>query len=181
MADISHKKRTPSRFLIENIGLLPPKGRVLDIAMGRGRNSIYLAEIGFQVEGVDISPQAVESAMESARESGVEIDGLVADLEGDYRIAKDAYDVIVCFNYLQRSLIPDIKNGTREGGVVVYETFNIDQTQFGKPRNPDHLLKHNELPDIFRDFRCLRYHEGITDGRKSVAGIVAVKSERAKT
>jgi 2-polyprenyl-3-methyl-5-hydroxy-6-metoxy-1,4-benzoquinol methylase len=175
MADISHKKRAPSRFLIENIGLLPPKGRVLDIAMGRGRNSIYLAERGYKVEGVDISSQAIESAMESARDAGVEIDGLVADLEGDYRIAKGAYDVIICFNYLQRSLIPDIKNGIRKGGLVVYETFNIDQAQFGKPRNPAHLLRHNELLDMFSDFRCLQYHEGVIEDQKAVASIVAEK------
>ena len=54
-----HKKcHEPSQFLAENSHLLP-RGRVLDIAMGSGRNSIYLATLGFEVEGVEISAEAV--------------------------------------------------------------------------------------------------------------------------
>ena len=82
---------------------------------------------------------------------------------------------IICFNYLQRSLIPQIKKGIRSGGMVVYETFIVDQAQFGRPRNPDHLLKHNELLDMFREFRCLRYREGILEERKAVASLIAQK------
>ena len=80
--------------------------------------------------------------------------------------------MIICFNYLQRSLMPQIKEGVRRGGMVVYETFIVDQARFGRPRNPDHLLGHNELLDMFRDFYCLRYREGIM-GEKAVASIVA--------
>jgi tellurite methyltransferase len=162
----------PAQFLVENIELLP-KGRALDVAMGGGRNAIYLARMGFEVEGVDLSAEAVRSALESARRVGVTIRAQIADLEGDYCIKEDAYDVIVCFNYLQRSLIPQIKDGLRKGGMVVYETFIIDQAQFGKPRNPDYLLKYNELLDMFRDFRCLRYREGVMPGPKAIASIVA--------
>lgn len=165
----------PARFLVENIALLP-KGRVLDVAMGNGRNAIYLARLGFAVEGVDISAESVNSALEAARKAGVTIRAQVADLEGGYTIKKAAYDLIICFNYLQRSLLPQIKAGLRKGGVVVYETFLVDQAQFGKPQNPDFLLKYNELLDIFRDFRILRYHEGIIEGKKAIAGIVAQKS-----
>ncbi|MDY6971343.1 MAG: methyltransferase domain-containing protein [Thermodesulfobacteriota bacterium] len=167
----------PSQFLAENIELLP-KGRVLDVAMGIGRNAIHLASMGFQVEGVDISPEAVKAALELARKSGVNLDARVADLESHYLIDRDVYDVIICFNYLQRSLIQQIKDGLRSGGMIVYETFIVDQAQFGKPKNPDYLLKHNELLDMFRDFRCLRYREGIIDNRKAIAGIIAEKGDR---
>ena len=164
----------PSGFLVENIGLLP-RGLALDVAMGNGRNAIYLAQHGFTVQGVDRSVEAVRTAGAAARAAGVKVAARVADLEGDYRLKKDAYDVIICFNYLQRSLVPSLKAGLRRGGMVVYETFIIDQAQFGHPRNPDHLLKHNELLDMFRELRCLRYREGIIGGRKAVAGIVAEK------
>ena len=164
----------PAQFLVENVALLP-KGQALDVAMGAGQNAIYLAKMGFDVEGVDISPEAVNSALESARTAGVSIIAKVADLEGAYRIEKDAYDVIICFSYLQRSLMPQIKDGLRQGGMVVYETFIVDQAQFGKPRNPEYLLKHNELLEIFRDFRCLRYREGIFEGHKAIASIIAQK------
>lgn len=164
----------PAKFLVENIEFLP-KGRALDVAMGAGRNAIYLARMGFDVEGVDMSPEAVNAALESARKAGVTIRAKVVDLEKNYHVEKNAYDVIICFNYLQRSLIPQIKNGLRKRGMVVYETFIVDQVQFGKPRNPDYLLKHNELLNMFSDFRCLRYCEGIIEGRKAIASIIAEK------
>jgi SAM-dependent methyltransferase len=174
MTDIDKKGDRPARFLVENIELLP-RGRALDLAMGTGRNAIYLSQMGFEVEGVDVSAEAVNSADERARRSGVLIKGQVADLENRYRIEKQAYDVITCFNYLQRSLIPQIIDGLRTGGMVVYETFIVDQARFGKPKNPDHLLKHNELLDTFRDLRCLRYREGIIENRKAIASIIAEK------
>jgi tellurite methyltransferase len=164
----------PSQFLVDNVELLP-KGRVLDVAMGSGRNALYLAKLGFEVEGVDISAEAVDNAVAFAGQNNIDLNAEVRDLEKNYRIEKGRYDIIICFNYLQRSLMPQIKEGLRTGGMVVYETYLIDQPRFGKPRNPDYLLKHNELLDIFRGFRCLRYREGIIENRKAVAGIVAKK------
>jgi SAM-dependent methyltransferase len=143
--------------------------------MGEGRNAIYLAQNGFQVEGVDISAGAVEKALGAARAAGVTIEARVADLEGGYEIKREAYDVIICFNYLQRSLIPQIKGGLKKGGVVVYETFTLAQRQFGRPRNPDFLLEPGELRRMFEDFECLRYREGVVEGPKAIASIVARK------
>ena len=174
MIHVNDVSGTPAQFLVDNIELLP-KGRALDIAMGAGRNAIYLAKVGFEVEGVDISPEAVSAAIESAEESGVMIKAQVADLEKAFHIKEDAYDVIVCFNYLQRSLIPEMKSGLRRGGMIVYETYIVDQAQFGKPKNPDYLLKHNELLGMFRELRCLRYREGIFEGSRAIAGIIAQK------
>ena len=164
----------PARFLQDNIMLLP-KGRVLDVAMGKGSNAVFLAKMGYDVEGVDISPDAVTDALEEARRAKVTIKAEVADLESEYVIRKSAYDVIICFRYLQRSLIPQIKNGLRKGGMVVYETFTVDQARFGRPKNPDYLLKHNELLDMFREFRCLHYWEGILENHSAVAQILAEK------
>jgi tellurite methyltransferase len=167
-------KDEPARFLVENIDLLP-KGRVLDIAMGDGRNAIYLASLGFKAEGIDISQENTDKALAAARDINVAIKAHVVDLEKDPYIQRGAYDVIICFRYLQRSLFPYIKNGLKEGGVVVYETYTIDQLQFGKPKNPDFLLRHNELLNLFRDFHCIRYHEGIIYDKKAMAGIIAIK------
>ena len=164
----------PAKFLQDNLMLLP-RGRALDVAMGRGSNAVFLAQMGYEVEGVDISPEAISDALEEAKRAEVIIKAQVADLEGAYVIRKSAYDVIICFRYLQRSLIPQIKNGLRKGGMVVYETFTIDQVRFGRPKNPDYLLKHNELLDMFRDFRCLHYREGILEDRVALAQIIAKK------
>lgn len=177
MNETHHHDMGPSPFLTENLHLLP-KGRALDLAMGTGRNALFLARAGFRVEGVDISPEAVATALKAARDAGVGLSARVVDLEsGDPVIPREAFDVIVCFNYLHRPLFPAIQEGLRVGGVVVVETFIVDQARFGRPRNPDHLLRHNELLHVFRDFRCLRYHEGLMGAKRAVAGIIAEKRE----
>ena len=164
----------PSEFLVEITGLLP-RGRALDVAMGNGRNAIYLATLGFKVEGVDNSRKAIEEALALARKKGVSIKTRVEDLEKIPYFEEGAYDLVICFNYLQRSLMPQMKNWVKPGGMLVYETFIVDHARFGKPRNPDHLLKQNELLHIFRDFRVLRYREGILGGKKAIASILAQK------
>ena len=176
MSDINeHEENSqPSQFLVENIRLLS-QGKALDIAMGAGRNTVFLAKNGFEVEGVDISEEAIRNAQQTARENKVTIQAKAADLENDYRIEINNYNVIICFNYLQRSLISHIKAGLKTGGMIVYETYTIDQPRFGKPHNPNFLLKYNELLDMFRDFRCLRYREGIFDNRKAIASLLAEK------
>jgi len=175
MSHIHDRRHQPSPFLVENIDLLP-KGRTLDLAMGGGRNAVYLAKVGYEAEGIDISREAVDAALELARKTGVHLKAHVQDLEGNIHFDKDAYDVIICFNYLHRPLIPKMKNALRKGGMIVYETYIVDQIRFGRPRNPDHLLKQNELLHIFREFRCLRYREGIIESRKALAGIIAEKA-----
>jgi len=169
-----HQDQEPAQFLVDHIGLLP-KGLVLDVAVGGGRNAVYLAEKGFEVEGVDISEESVQSALQLAARNGVNIRARVADLEKDYRISPDTYDVVICFNYLYRPLIPQIKAGIKKSGMIVYETFIIDQVRFGRPHNPDFLLQYNELLDLFRDFRCLRYREGVFDDSKAIASLIAQK------
>jgi tellurite methyltransferase len=164
----------PAQFLVENIDLLP-RGRALDVAMGSGRNAIYLAKMGFEVEGVDTSREAIEEALERAREEGVSIQTRVEDLEKIPYFDEEAYDLVICFNYLQRSLMPQMKNWVKPSGMLVYETFIIDQVQFGKPHNPDYLLRYNELLHTFRGFRVLRYREGVIEGRKAIASILAQK------
>lgn len=166
-----------SRFLTDNIHLLP-KGRVLDIAAGEGRNSIFFAKHGFQVDAIDISEMGLRKAKKLAREEGVEIKFIKTDLE-NYQIEESAYDVIADFSYLQRDLISQIKRGLRSGGAVIFETYLIDQKELSSgPKNPDYLLEHNELLSFFKGFRVIFYQEGIYGERelkKAIAGIVAVK------
>ncbi len=89
MAHFHERGFEPAQLLVDNIALLP-KGLTLDVAMGAGQNAIYLAKMGFEVEGVDISPEAVSSAMELARNSLVNLRAQVADLERNYNIEKGA-------------------------------------------------------------------------------------------
>jgi len=175
MAHKHHREGKPSSFLVEHVDLLP-KGSVLDVAMGRGRNAVYLARRGFEVEGIDISPEALDAARQLAKTSGVPLTCKMMDLENDVSLPREAFDVIVCFNYLHRPLIPLLKRALRSGGVMVYETYIVDQARFGRPKNPKHLLLHNELLKFFQDFRCIRYREGILEHRKAIAGYIGIKN-----
>lgn len=169
--------KDPIKFLQENVELLT-KGKALVLAMGEGRNAVFLAKNGFDVDGCDISEKAVEKCESLARENGVTLNAFVADLE-EYKIPSGKYDLITCFYYTQRNLIPQIKEGLREGGMVMFETYTIDQLKYGNdapgPKNPDYLLKHNELLDSFRDFHILYYKEGEIAENKSVASLIARK------
>ena len=106
--------KEPSRFLRDNIHLLS-KGRVLDIAAGEGRNAVFFAKHGFQVDAIDISEIGLKKAIRLAGEEGILIKTIQTDLES-YRIEENRYDVIANFYYLQRGLIPQIKKGLKNGG-----------------------------------------------------------------
>ncbi len=169
--------KRPLKFLEEKLGLLV-KGKALVLAMGEGRNAVFLAENGFDVDGCDVSDKAIEKSKLFARERGVTLNAFVADLE-EYKIPANTYDLITCFYYTQIDLIPQIKEALKKGGMVIFETYSIDQLKYGKdapgPKNPAYLLKHNELLDLFRDFHIIFYREGEIAENKSVASLIAQK------
>jgi tellurite methyltransferase len=141
-----------------------------DIRRGR-------AEKGFAVTGIDISPVALEIGARQSREKALAIVWQHADLER-YQLAEGSYDLIVNINYLQRSLMLQIKSALKPGGLIVFESYLIDQASIGHPKNPAYLLAHNELLESFRDCRVLCYREGkFTDGGEPAfrAGIFAQK------
>jgi SAM-dependent methyltransferase len=168
----------PAALLVENLSLLPKGGKALDIAMGTGRNALYLASLGFRVTGIDLSPVAVEKCREKAERLGLPIEALVADLERS-PLPSNEYDLIVNFYYLQRSLTAQIVAALRTGGVLVFESFTIDQLQFDwGPKSPDHLLHPGELREMFAEMETLLYHEGVVQGDrgpKAVASLIARK------
>jgi tellurite methyltransferase len=81
-----------------------PPGKALDIATGKGRNAIFLAERGFDVVGVDISSIALAEAQRWAKEKSLAIAWQQADLE-QIELPALRYDLVLNFNYLQRSLL----------------------------------------------------------------------------
>lgn len=167
----------PSRLLQELIKTLPA-GRALDVASGTGRNAIFLAQLGYHVDAIDSSPVAIEKGRRLADKAGARVNLINADLK-DYTIAEDSYDLIINFNFLERSLIPSMKKGLKKGGAIVFETFTVDQSGIGPPRNLNYLLAHNELLSLFGDLYITFYREGIFDEgerKKALASVVARKS-----
>lgn len=152
-------------------------GRALVLAMGEGQDAVFLAERGFEVEGCDISTVAVEKVRRLASKKGVAVQAFEADLE-DYRLEPDRYDVIVCFNYLQRDLIPRIRAALRIGGTVLMETYTREHKRLGfeGPHRDEFLLNENELLEFFRGFKVVLFRERVVDGKKAVASIIAKKT-----
>lgn len=160
--DAPREDDKPSLFLtsiFEQFGFMLSAGRALDIACGKGRNAVFLAERGFNVVAIDISPVALEEGRRRAEEKSLQISWQQADLEQIER-PEACYDLILNFNYLQRSLVTQIKKSLKVGGYVIFETYLIDQQVIGHPKNPAYLLRHNELLDLFRGLRVFWYREG---------------------
>ena len=170
----------PSSFLTEILSSAPWRivsGRALDVATGRGRNARFLAERGFSVDAMDISEVALQEAQKAAAGKGLAINFIQAELE-QAALPGAAYDLIINFNFLERSLVPKMKNALKLGGHLIFETYLVDQRVLGHPRNPAFLLGHNELLELFRDFRVLYYREGkfVEQGQAAFrAGIFAQK------
>jgi 2-polyprenyl-3-methyl-5-hydroxy-6-metoxy-1,4-benzoquinol methylase len=166
--------KDPSAFLKDHIGKLP-QGRALDIAMGEGRNAVFIAKKGFEVDGVDLSEVALKKARMLARDNKVTINTIEADLN-TYKIPSETYDVILNIDYLQRSLIPQIKKGLKHGGMVVYENYTVKQLENtgGKALQRNFLLDEGELPTLFKDFKIIVYRE-TNDGKDARASLIAQK------
>ena len=139
----------PSECVTRFCPLITPGGRVLDLAAGSGRHSVYLAKLGFSVLAVDRDAAALEVIAQSQPGLAIEIAQL--DLEGSSWPLADRsglFDAVVVTNYLYRpylDLLPDL---LAEGGALIYETFAHGNGAFGKPSNPDFLLQTGELLDF---------------------------------
>jgi SAM-dependent methyltransferase len=162
--------KSPVAFLRDNVSLLP-KGKVLDIAMGEGRNGVFLATQGFEVLGLDISEKGLRKAHDLAKEFNSTIETRVVDLEKT-RLLENEYDVIVMTYYLQRDLFPQIKAALKPGGIVVIETHHVGFSRL-KPEFPrEYLLGTHELWEAFQDFNILAY-EYRDDGKSAHVSILA--------
>lgn len=164
--------KQPIAFLQQNLHLLP-KGKTLDIAMGEGRNGVFLATKGFQVTGLDISDRGLEKARTLAKERGVTITTQVVDLES-HQLEKNAYDVVLCTYYLQRDLFPQIKDALKRGGVAVVETYTMEHQQYRPRFRKEYLLHTNELLELFEGFTIIRY-QLVDNGQAAYASLIARK------
>lgn len=167
----------PAKLLKDYLPLLPI-GKALDVAMGKGRNSIFLASHGFEVTGLERDEESIRICKDEADKAGVKIDARHVDLEDleSYQIEGSAYDVVICFYYLQRNLFSPIKDAIKPQGIIIYETFLIDQhLKTGHPKRREYCFEHNELLKFFPEFRILYYHEGQDSKGTYKAGLVAQK------
>ena len=133
---------------------------MLDLACGHGRHARFLAGRGCRVTAVDVDEACGQSL---ADVPGVEFHK--ADLEsGPWPFAAASFDAIVVVHYLHRPLLPRLAAALAPGALLVYETFARGNERFGRPRNPDFLLRPRELLDAFADLRVLAFEDGVVAG-----------------
>jgi tellurite methyltransferase len=161
-------------WLTDNRDLWPAHGHVLDVACGKGRHALLMAQSRLHVRAIDRDPDAIAELRAEADRQRLPIETGVIDLETDPppRLGELLYDMIVVFNYLHRPLMPAIRAAVKPGGRIFYETFTTRQAERGKPRNPAFLLKDGELRELMAPFAILRSREGDVDGR-FIASVVA--------
>jgi SAM-dependent methyltransferase len=149
----------PSDWVRRFAPLIHEGGRVLDLAAGTGRHTQLLLNMGLRVTAFDRDAGALR------RFAGPECDVRAIDLEAGQ--AYDAvaqlgglYDGIVVTNYLHRPLLRPLTAMLAPAGVLIYETFMVGNERFGRPRNPDFLLRPGELPETFASLTIIAFEQG---------------------
>lgn len=134
----------PSAWVTRFASLIRAGGEVLDFACGSGRHARWLAARDLRVEAVDRDTAALELVQGLA---GVTV--RVADLEaGPWPYGGRSFDAVVVTNYLYRPNLDRLLACVAPAGVLIYETFMQGNERFGKPANPDFLLRPGELSSM---------------------------------
>jgi len=163
----------PAPFLAELLPGLRP-GAAADVASGAGRNAVFMALHGFEVEAWDHDEEALARTRALAARHGVAIRTVVADLERRTPpLPVAAYDLVACFRFLHRPLFGDLERALRPGGALVYETYRLGQERYGRPKQKRFLLADGELARAFPALTVERYEELDPEGGPVTARLLA--------
>ncbi|WP_417228284.1 class I SAM-dependent methyltransferase [Amphritea sp.] len=181
----------PNEFLVEQAYRIP-RGAVLCLAEGEGRNAVYLAQQGYDVYAIDQSAVARDKAMSLATKTGMKIHYDVGDLT-HLQIAPENWSGIVSIfahspSPLRRELHQKVVSGLQPGGVFILEAFSPNQLNsrgLGGPKDPDMLMALHDLKQELAELEliiareCLRpVNEGeLHRGECSVIQLVGIKPD----
>ncbi len=171
----------PATLVKDAEAWLHPPGLVLDVACGAGRNALHLARLGFSVVAVDISWEGLQRLARRARAERLNIYPVHADLER-FALPAGKFDLVVNTRFLLRSLLPKFRNTLKPGGLLVFETFNVDELEvLGGDIRREYALERGELRAAFSEFEILLYEEGVferREGERGLARLVARKRSK---
>lgn len=169
----------PSPFLETWLDRVP-KGRALDVACGAGRNSLRIAEAGFDVDAVDISEVAISQGRAKAERRGLEVTWMVSDLD-DLALPEGKYDLITVIRYVNRGLWPRLVEALAPDGWLLVEHHMKSHAPVAGPPTPDFRLDPQELLAAFGSLRVVFYEEVLETGRDenpyALERLVAVKGD----
>jgi len=157
---------TPSPWVVRWAALIE-RGPVLDVASGGGRHARFLAQRNLEVVAVDREAQVIPGAR-----------FVQADLEdgNPWPFGGQRFGAIVVTNYLHRPLLPTLAASLAEGGVLIYETFMLGNERYGRPSNPNFLLRPGELLQAFAALTVLGFEQGATE-RSVAQRICAIRGD----
>jgi SAM-dependent methyltransferase len=166
----------PSGWVRRFVPLIRNGGQILDLAAGAGRHTRLLLDMGLRVTAIDRDVAALRDF------AGPRCELRVIDLEAgdpDSIIAQlgGGYDGIVVTNYLHRPLLRPLAAALASGGMLIYETFMVGNERFGRPRNPDFLLRPGELLEVFAELTIAAFEQGeIARPRPAVIQRIAARA-----
>lgn len=160
----------PNQFLASQLDLIKPAMRILAVADGEGRNSVWLAQQKAQVHAVEVSPVALDKARALARNCGVTVQYEEADLL-NWRWPEAEYDLVVAI-FIQFAspdqrvpVIAGIRRALKPGGVLILQGYTPKQVEFatGGPSSVENMYTESLLHEWFGDWRIshLREHEDV--------------------
>ncbi len=139
-------------------------GRALDIAAGLGGNALFVAEQGYAVDAVDISPVALQRLNQAARVGDLPVNCIEADLD-TYPIPEETYDLVLIFQFFAPSLMGSIERCLKHGGLLFHSTFNYRHQSLKPEFCPDYLVPRDGLSPFFTELETiLDEPEGGPDG-----------------
>ena len=177
-AEDSYRKTNPVTLLSDWLPKIPV-GKALDVACGAGRNAIFLAEVGFQVDAIDISHEGLQQTAHKATESGLAINCIEHDLDEPYAFTTD-YDLIVVLWYVNLKLIRQLCDCLAPGGFLLCEEHLRSEQEVIGAANPDFRVAPGALADAVSTLEVLLYEEVVAaipeGGQVASARVVARKA-----
>ena len=183
-----HFGTEPNAWLAEHAGMWSPGQRVLCVADGEGRNSVWLARRSLAVDAFDIAPVGVEKARRLAAAQGVTVDYAVADCDGfDWKSGH--YDGVAAIFVqfadppMRERLFANMKRCLRPGGIIVLQGYTPKQLEYGTGGPPfvSHLYTPAMLREAFADLEIVtlrEYEAELAEGKghrglSALVGLVA--------